>query len=165
MQKKLLKLDELIKKISNHKSSNKKIGLITGCFDVLHAGHIHFIQQARKQSDVLIIGLENDFNIKRSKGLDRPIHNFDQRSLVLSELKSVTYIFKIESEFEQFDERAENYYDSLLQTLKPDYLFSNSETDKHIEQKIKKSTSNNLKLILIDRQHDTSSSAIIKKLS
>ena len=62
---------------------NKKIGFTNGCFDLIHQGNIHYLKEARKQCDFLILGLNSDISIKKIKGKDRPIVNEIERSEVL----------------------------------------------------------------------------------
>ena len=72
-------LKELYSIVNKHKKRGKTIGLITGCFDILHIGHIELFQSAKNQVDILIVGVENDETIKRSKGTNRPVNNQDTR--------------------------------------------------------------------------------------
>ena len=90
--KSLKELSQIVKKL---KMGGKKIGLITGCFDILHIGHIDLFKFAKNHVDFLIVGLDNDESIKLTKGKDRPLHNIKQRSELIAELNSVDFIFKI----------------------------------------------------------------------
>lgn len=71
------------------KFKNKKIVFTNGCFDILHRGHVSYLNQARSLGDALIIGLNSDASVKRLKGSDRPINKESDRKFVLENLKSV----------------------------------------------------------------------------
>ena len=73
----------------------KKIVLVGGCFDILHFGHIHFLREAKKLGDYLIVALESDENLKKLKGQGRPIHNQDQRSQILKSLNFVDEVLDL----------------------------------------------------------------------
>jgi len=78
----LLEAAKLRKKF---RKEGKKLGLITGCFDILHIGHIKFFREAKKRVDFLMVGLDNDKSIKLSKGIGRPINTITDRMLQLEE--------------------------------------------------------------------------------
>ena len=71
------------------KNRNKKIVFTNGCFDILHLGHVEYLNEARAQGDVLIIGLNSDQSVRRLKGVDRPINNERDRQKMLLNLKAV----------------------------------------------------------------------------
>lgn len=71
---------------------DKKIVFSNGCFDLLHAGHISYLQQARKLGDMLIIGLNSDNSVKRLKGENRPINSEQDRALMLCALECVDFV-------------------------------------------------------------------------
>lgn len=71
------------------KNKDKKIVFTNGCFDILHLGHVEYLNEAKAQGDVLIIGLNSDQSIKKLKGPDRPINNELDRKAMLLNLKSV----------------------------------------------------------------------------
>ena len=78
---------ETLEFLKNNKS--KKIVFTNGCFDILHLGHIEYLNEAKAQGDVLIIGLNSDSSIKTIKGSDRPINNQNDRMAMLLNLKAV----------------------------------------------------------------------------
>lgn len=84
---------ELIEKL---KSQNKKVVFTNGCFDILHVGHLRYLNEAKKQGDVLIVGVNSDASVKRLKGDTRPINGENDRAEMLCGLKAVDYtvIFK-----------------------------------------------------------------------
>ncbi len=71
------------------KNNGKKIVFTNGCFDILHLGHVEYLNEAKAQGDVLIIGLNSDDSVKRLKGPDRPVNNENDRLLLLLNLKAV----------------------------------------------------------------------------
>ncbi len=71
------------------KNKDKKIVFTNGCFDILHLGHVEYLNEAKAQGDVLIIGLNSDASVRKLKGADRPINNEDDRKKMLLNLKSV----------------------------------------------------------------------------
>jgi len=70
-------------------NKNKKIVFTNGCFDILHLGHVEYLNEAKAQGDVLIIGLNSDASVKKLKGENRPINNEIDRAKMLLNLKAV----------------------------------------------------------------------------
>lgn len=71
------------------KNKDKKIVFTNGCFDILHLGHVEYLNEAKAQGDVLIIGLNSDQSVRELKGSDRPINNEADRKAMLLNLKAV----------------------------------------------------------------------------
>jgi len=84
--------DQLATEIAAHRRRGKRIVFTNGCFDILHAGHVAFLREARACGDLLVVGLNSDDSIRRLKGPQRPVNRLDDRLLVLSELSSVDYV-------------------------------------------------------------------------
>lgn len=78
--------------------SEKKIIFTNGCFDILHAGHISYLQKARELGDLLIVGLNSDESIRRLKGSSRPIIPQDDRAAVLAALECVDFVIIFEED-------------------------------------------------------------------
>ncbi len=74
------------------RKQKKKTVFTNGCFDLLHAGHAYYLNEARKKGDVLIVGLNSDRSVRKIKGKDRPINNELERAYVLSALAAVGYV-------------------------------------------------------------------------
>jgi D-beta-D-heptose 7-phosphate kinase/D-beta-D-heptose 1-phosphate adenosyltransferase len=94
------------------KEKNKKVVFTNGCFDILHKGHVSYLDIAKSFGDILILGLNSDASVKRLKGEDRPINNQDDRAFVLAALESVDYVVI-------FDE--DTPY-NLIKSVSPDIL-------------------------------------------
>ena len=102
--------------------------LVGGCFDVLHVGHIVFLEKAKKLGDKLIVLLESDENIKKNKGNNRPINNQKNRAKMLMSLKMVDKVVKLPN-----IKTDEGYFD-LVKKIKPNVI-AVSSGDKKISQK------------------------------
>jgi rfaE bifunctional protein nucleotidyltransferase chain/domain len=70
----------------------KKIVFTNGCFDILHRGHVHYLNEAKKLGDILIIGLNADASVSRLKGESRPVNKQDDRAFVMKNLKAVDWV-------------------------------------------------------------------------
>ena len=90
--KAVLNLEELIKTVSLAKSVGKTVVFTNGCFDLIHGGHIEFLQKAREKGDLLVVGLNSDKSVKSIKGNGRPIKTEKERANIISALKYVDYI-------------------------------------------------------------------------
>lgn len=73
------------------KEQGKKVVFTNGCFDILHVGHVSYLELAKRQGDILIVGVNSDASTKRLKGPTRPINSEKDRATMLSALKSVDY--------------------------------------------------------------------------
>ena len=71
---------------------SKKIVFTNGCFDILHVGHVRYLEEAKNQGDLLVIGLNSDASIQKLKGSERPIIEQESRAELLLALKSVDYV-------------------------------------------------------------------------
>lgn len=87
--KTLPQLKEILKKL---RAKGKKIIFTNGCFDILHTGHVSYLQKAKSLGDILVVGLNSDASVKRIKGQKRPIVSQKNRAKVLSSLSAVDFI-------------------------------------------------------------------------
>lgn len=92
MNNKIYEKIDLANKLQEFKDQNKKIVFTNGCFDILHTGHVRYLNAARAEGDILVVGLNSDQSVKTIKGPKRPIMNQDDRAEVLSGLTCVDYI-------------------------------------------------------------------------
>lgn len=74
------------------KNKDKRIVFTNGCFDIIHKGHVTYLNEAKKLGDLLVIGLNSDASVKRLKGPERPINNETDRQYVMSQLKPVDFV-------------------------------------------------------------------------
>jgi len=89
---KIKKLSALKRIRSILRRSKKKVVFTNGCFDILHYGHVMYLEKARAKGDILIVGLNSDSSVRRIKGKGRPIVNELDRARVLAGLESVDYV-------------------------------------------------------------------------
>jgi D-beta-D-heptose 7-phosphate kinase/D-beta-D-heptose 1-phosphate adenosyltransferase len=108
--------DEVFERIEQARRRGDKIVLTNGCFDILHAGHVRYLAQAKTRGDKLVVGLNNDDSITRLKGADRPVNSLQERATVLTALAAVDWVIPFGS-VEENDTPA-----NLIQQLKPDVL-------------------------------------------
>ena len=90
--------DEIKTLSSKLHSQGKKIVFTNGCFDILHVGHVKYLEVAKSYGDVLILGLNADSSVKKLKGPTRPINTQDDRAYILASLESVDYVVIFEEE-------------------------------------------------------------------
>ena len=74
------------------KNQGKKIVFTNGCFDIIHKGHVTYLNEAKKLGDLLVIGLNSEASVKRLKGSERPINNEWDRQFVMGQLKAVDFV-------------------------------------------------------------------------
>jgi len=89
---KILKLPALLKKLPALRRQGKTIAFTNGCFDLMHIGHVKYLEDARRGNRVLIVGLNSDASISRIKGPHRPIVVQKSRAAVLAALESVDFV-------------------------------------------------------------------------
>lgn len=92
MRNKIKTREELKRIVLRLKKQGKKIVFTNGCFDILHYGHIKYLQDAKGLADVLVLGLNSDSSVKKIKGSARPINKQLDRARVLSALSCVDYL-------------------------------------------------------------------------
>jgi len=88
----VLNRQELRDQIESLRREGKRIVTTNGCFDLLHVGHVRFLQAARQLGDVLAVGLNSDASVRRLKGEQRPINQQDDRAEVLAALACVDFV-------------------------------------------------------------------------
>ncbi len=106
----LSEIKDLAKALHDQK---KDIVLVGGCFDILHLGHVRFLEEAKKIGDMLIVFIESDETIRKSKGENRPIHTQKDRATVVSSLTSVDFTILLPPLCKDED------YGDIIRTLQP----------------------------------------------
>ncbi|MBX3016708.1 MAG: D-glycero-beta-D-manno-heptose 1-phosphate adenylyltransferase [Bdellovibrionaceae bacterium] len=83
--------DDLLKQIAAKKAAGRKIVFTNGCFDLLHVGHVRYLQAARQLGDELVVALNSDASVKRLKGPERPIQTENDRAEIMAALGCVSF--------------------------------------------------------------------------
>ena len=112
--------EELFAIVEKVRSSGRKVGFTNGCFDILHLGHISYLEEAKKACDVLVVGLNSDSSVKAIKGMNRPVNPQDARLEVLAACESVDYLTV-------FDESTPA---ELIKKLTPDIIFKGGDWEE-----------------------------------
>lgn len=112
----VLNISRIAKLVKDLKKKRQKIVLAGGCFDLLHPGHIIFLDKAKKTGDILIVFLESDEKVSLLKGSNRPVYKQAERAQMLSALRSVDYVVKLP--FIKDDAG----YDEIINNIKPDII-------------------------------------------
>ena len=91
-------LEEIANISKELQAKGKKIIFTNGCFDILHIGHVKYLEEAKKNGDVLVLGLNSDASVKRLKGESRPINNQNNRAYILASLEVIDYLVIFEED-------------------------------------------------------------------
>ena len=86
---KLVSRDEAIRGAANERSKGRRVVFANGAFDLLHAGHVRYLEAARREGDWLLVGVNSDESVARSKGVGRPIVPVDERAEIVAALECV----------------------------------------------------------------------------
>ena len=108
----VIKRNDLAQYVSSWHKSGKKIVFTNGCFDVLHRGHVEYLITARKHGDLLLVGVNTDFSVKKLKGDNRPLVGEQDRAFILSQLIAVDAVVLFSEETPY----------NLINEVKPDVL-------------------------------------------
>jgi D-beta-D-heptose 7-phosphate kinase/D-beta-D-heptose 1-phosphate adenosyltransferase len=92
MREKIKEREDLRRIVEDLKSKGKRIVFTNGCFDLLHIGHVRYLEQARSLGDILVVGVNGDRSVRELKGPHRPILPVEERAEILSGLSCVNYI-------------------------------------------------------------------------
>ncbi|MDO9577801.1 MAG: D-glycero-beta-D-manno-heptose 1-phosphate adenylyltransferase [Candidatus Cloacimonadales bacterium] len=144
-------IDQIAKEL---KTIGKKIVFTNGCFDIIHAGHVQYLAEAKALGDVLIIGLNSDDSTKRLKGKNRPINSETDRAIVLSAFSVIDYIVLFQQD---------TPYD-LINLIKPNILVKGGDwpEDKIVGADIVKADNGKVKTLQFKAGNSTSD--IIEKI-
>jgi rfaE bifunctional protein nucleotidyltransferase chain/domain len=110
-------IEELKKIVETAKTRNKRVVFANGCFDVLHVGHIRYLEEAKALGNILIVALNSDASVERLKGKGRPVLDENARAKLLSGLECVDYVILF----------GDDTVDRLLIELRPHYHCKGSD--------------------------------------
>lgn len=134
--------------------AKRTIVLATGCFDILHIGHLHFLRDAASQGDVLVAGVNSDRSIKMIKGHHRPIVGEDERAELVAAIRHVNYVFIHD------DIVADNY----IFSLKPDVFATGDESVKAYPSESAAAKRVGAKVYIVTRTPSESTTSIVASI-
>lgn len=108
---KVVSVEELKSEL-NINRKNKKVVFTNGCFDILHVGHVTYLQQAKALGEILVVGLNADVSVNKLKGPTRPVQCEEDRAVILSALEAVDYVVVFQDETPK----------ALIEKVSPDIL-------------------------------------------
>jgi rfaE bifunctional protein nucleotidyltransferase chain/domain len=148
--------DKEIKKIDKFLTSKKTV-LVGGCFDIVHLGHLLFLEKAKEKGEILIVLLESDENIRKTKGEKRPINKQENRAIFLSKLKMVDFVIKL-----PFMKNDDDYL-NVIKEIKPEIIAVSSD-DKKLDIKKKEAKEVGAKVMIVSKKIARESTSRIIKL-
>lgn len=136
------------------KVDKKQIVFTNGCFDIIHLGHVDYLEKARHKGDVLVVGLNSDGSVRRIKGAERPVFDEHTRSRLLAAMAFVDAVIIFEDETPY----------QLIKTIKPDILIKGKDYSISNIVGADLVMNNGGKVLTIDLVEGYSSSKIINKI-
>ena len=151
---KLINRENLPALLKELRADGKTIVTTNGCFDILHVGHVRYLQKTKTFADVLIVALNSDVSVKKIKGPDRPINNENDRAEILCALACVDYVVL-------FDESSP---ENLLVEIKPDVHTKGADYTVETLPEAKAIMANGGRIEFISFVEGKSTTAVIEKM-
>jgi len=145
---------ELQEIVAGLKSEGKTVVFTNGCFDLLHPGHVRYLEKARAEGDVLVVALNSDDSVRKIKGEDRPVLSAEERSEIIGSLGCVDFVTTFE----------EDTPENIIEELVPTVLVKGGDwpVDKILGRQVVEENSG--RVISIDFEEEYSTSNILKKI-
>ena len=151
----VLSADQLALAVAASREAGERVVFTNGCFDILHAGHVAYLEQARGLGNRLIVAVNSDASVARIKGPKRPVNALARRMQVLAGLKSVDWVVS-------FDEDTP---EPLLERFRPDVLVKGGDYERHQVVGADLVASYGGEVQVLDRVEDCSTTAILDRLA
>jgi rfaE bifunctional protein nucleotidyltransferase chain/domain len=147
-------LDEIRERIAEERTAGRSVALANGCFDILHAGHVRYLEGARLEAELLVVGVNGDDSVRRLKGAGRPIMPAADRALLVAALRCVDHVVVFE----------EDDVGRLLLALKPEVHCKGTDyTPETVpERDVVRSYGGRVAIVGDAKRHDTR--ALIEKI-
>ncbi|MBK8846898.1 MAG: D-glycero-beta-D-manno-heptose 1-phosphate adenylyltransferase [Bacteroidetes bacterium] len=146
--------DDAKESVANFKNRKQRIVFTNGCFDILHKGHVTYLNEAAALGDVLIVGLNSDDSVKKLKGASRPVNDWAARATVLASLKMVDAVICFEDDTPE----------TLIAQVIPDVLVKGGDYKLHEIVGAGFVQQNGGQVVIIDLVKGFSTSTIISKI-
>jgi rfaE bifunctional protein nucleotidyltransferase chain/domain len=144
---KLAPLAVVRERVAAARRAGLRIALANGCFDVLHVGHVRYLEGAKAEADVLVVGINDDASVRRLKGADRPVLPAGDRAQLVGALRAVDHVVVFE----------EDDVTRLLLALRPDVHCKGTDytPDTVPERDVVRSYGGRVAIVGDPKQHDT----------
>lgn len=151
---KIRTVDDLLVELGMIRHHQSRVAFTNGCFDILHAGHVSYLEHARRTADCLVVGLNSDTSVRALKGAGRPVNGENDRARVLAALGCVDYVVLFDQETPQ----------QLIATLVPDVLVKGADwpEDQIVGAAEVKAAGG--QVVRIPFEHDRSTTALINAI-
>jgi rfaE bifunctional protein nucleotidyltransferase chain/domain len=145
---KIAPLAEVAERAEEARRAGRTVALANGCFDVLHVGHVRYLEGARAEADLLVVGVNGDDSVRRLKGEGRPVLPAADRALLVAALRAVDHVVVFE----------EDDVGDLLRRLRPDVHCKGTDytVDSVPEREIVRSYGGRVAIVGDPKDHDTS---------
>ncbi|MCG6924834.1 MAG: adenylyltransferase/cytidyltransferase family protein [Acidobacteria bacterium] len=145
---KVASLERVRERVEAARREGRTVALGNGCFDVLHVGHVRYLEGARAEADVLVVGVNGDDSVRRLKGEGRPVMPAEDRALLVAALRATDHVVVFE----------EDDVSRLLLTLRPDVHCKGTDyTEETVpEREIVRSYGGRVAIVGDPKSHDTS---------
>jgi len=150
----ILTESQLLDALESERTAGRTIAFANGCFDLLHVGHIRYLQDAARVADVLVVGVNGDDSVRMLKGEGRPVMPQDERAEIISAIRGVSYVTI-------FDEKSPG---RLLQTLKPDFQCKGTDYTAESVPEGELVRAYGGKVVIVGDPKDHSTSAVLEKM-
>ncbi len=154
-QNKIIEFDDLRDAVARYKAIGRRVVFTNGCFDILHPGHVSYLEAARKEGDCLIVGLNSDASVRSIKGPERPINHEQSRARLLAGLGCVDHVVLFSEETPR----------NLITTLLPDVLVKGGDWPVEKIVGAAEVAAAGGKVLSIPLVDDFSTTALIEKIS
>ena len=163
---KIKSFNEICKICHKLQKEGKKVVFCHGFFDILHRGHVTLLVEAKKLGDVLVVGVDHDYNAKILKGPNRPINDHDSRMFVLANLEPVDFVFLVGSiEKANAGGVLSEFYTNIYKKLKPDVLATSVKAGRFAELRRKQAEEIGMKFVDVSGYiHKTNTSKTLRLL-
>jgi len=140
-------LDEVRAAVLSARAAGRSVALANGCFDILHVGHVRYLTGARREADLLVVGINGDASVRRLKGAGRPVMPAAERARLVAGLRSVDHVVVFEAD----DVR------ELLEKLRPDVHCKGTDYTAETvpERDIARSVGARVAIVGDPKDHDT----------
>ncbi len=152
--KKFVTLDHLTERLASVMHQGSKVAFTNGCFDILHSGHVSYLEKARETADCLVVGLNSDTSVRKLKGEGRPVNSEKDRARVLAALGSVDFVVLFEEETPL----------QLIKTLTPDILVKGADWAEEEIVGAREVKAAGGSVVRVDFEHNLSTSDLISRV-